>query len=175
MDEAADAATRYPGFDHHEFPTCFTCGIDRDDGLRIWSGRVAGSVMVAAPWAAPDGIASSDGTLPEPIVWAALDCPGAWVAARNMSTDRSSWAGWRAPPAPPGRRRAVSYAGRQEMGASRRRRLSPTAAGSPMHARLDQPDSDAASGVLTAPIFSQPGDCPCTGHRHGSRRPEHVS
>ena len=60
MDEAAEAATRYVGFDHHEFPTCFTCGIDRDDGLEIWPGKVAGSELVASPWAAPDGVAPSE-------------------------------------------------------------------------------------------------------------------
>ena len=87
MDEAAEAATRYVGFDHHEFPTCFTCGIDRDDGLEIWPGKVAGSELVASPWAAPDGVAPFGGDLPPEIVWAALDCPGAWVSARDMSTD----------------------------------------------------------------------------------------
>ena len=87
MDEAAEAATRYVGFDHHEFPTCFTCGIDRDDGLEIWPGKVAGSELVASPWAAPDGVAPFGGDLPPEIVWAALDCPGAWVSARHV--DRS--------------------------------------------------------------------------------------
>jgi hypothetical protein len=87
MEQAADAATRYVGFDHHEFPTCFTCGIDRDDGLGIWPGRVAGSPLVAAPWSAPAGVVAPDGALPVPIVWAALDCPGAWVSARDMSLD----------------------------------------------------------------------------------------
>jgi len=87
LDEAADAATRYVGFDHHEFPTCFTCGIDRDDGLEIWTGRVAGSDLVAAPWSAPLPLPKEDGNLPTEIVWAALDCPGAWVSARDMSVE----------------------------------------------------------------------------------------
>lgn len=87
MDQAADAATGYVGFDRHEFPTCFTCGPDRDDGLGIWPGRVAGSEMVASPWAAPAGVAVVDGNLAVEIVWAALDCPGAWVSARDMSLD----------------------------------------------------------------------------------------
>ena len=87
MDEAAEASTRYIGFDRHEFPTCFTCGTDREDGLEIWPGRVAGSDMVASPWAAPDGVGVIDGNLAPEIVWAALDCPGAWVSARDMTTD----------------------------------------------------------------------------------------
>ena len=87
MDQAADASTRYVGFDRHEFPTCFTCGPDRSDGLGIWPGRVAGSQMVASPWAAPDGVAATDGNLAAEIVWAALDCPGAWVSARDMSVE----------------------------------------------------------------------------------------
>jgi len=87
LDEAADAATRYVGFDHHEFPSCFTCGIDRDDGLGIWPGRVAGSALVASPWYAPDRVRLVEGTIGDEIVWAALDCPGAWVAARDMSVD----------------------------------------------------------------------------------------
>ncbi len=87
IDEAADAATRYVGFDHHEFPTCFTCGTDRDDGLAIWTGRVAGSGLVASPWSAPDDVGPADGSLAPEIVWAALDCPGAWVSARDMSIE----------------------------------------------------------------------------------------
>lgn len=87
LEEAGDAATRYAGFDHHEFPTCFTCGVDRDDGLAIWPGRVAGSDMVAAPWTSPDDLATLDGTLAPELVWAALDCPGAWVAARDMAVE----------------------------------------------------------------------------------------
>ncbi|OFW65700.1 MAG: hypothetical protein A2Z12_06840 [Actinobacteria bacterium RBG_16_68_21] len=85
LDEAAEAATRYVGFDRHEFPICFTCGIDRDDGLGIWPGRVAGSDLVASPWSAPEGVRMIDGALADEIVWAALDCPGAWVSARDVS------------------------------------------------------------------------------------------
>jgi len=84
---AADASTRYVGFDRHEFPTCFTCGVDRDDGLGIWPGRVADSDMVASPWSAPEGVRTVDGMLADEIVWAALDCPGAWVAARDITVD----------------------------------------------------------------------------------------
>jgi hypothetical protein len=39
--EARTAAGRYPPFQGHPFPTCFTCGPDRapGDGLRIFPGR----------------------------------------------------------------------------------------------------------------------------------------
>jgi hypothetical protein len=87
IDAALEAAMRYVGFEHHEFPTCFTCGIDRDDGLAIYPGRVAGSDLVAAPWSAPLPIPGEDGNLTPEIVWAALDCPGAWVSARDMSVE----------------------------------------------------------------------------------------
>ena len=71
-DDAERAAARYPGFERHAFPTCFVCGPDRQegDGLRIFAGPVAGREVFAAPWVAPDDVAP-------PLVWAALDCPGA--------------------------------------------------------------------------------------------------
>jgi hypothetical protein len=87
MEQAADAATRYIGFERHEFPTCFTCGPDRDDGLGIWTGRVEGSELVASPWAAPADLRTTGEHLATPIVWAALDCPGAWVGARDITVD----------------------------------------------------------------------------------------
>jgi hypothetical protein len=69
-EEAERAASRYPGFDEHAFPTCFVCGPARPpgDGLRIFAGPL-GDGRVASPWV-PSEV--------EPkIVWAALDCPGA--------------------------------------------------------------------------------------------------
>lgn len=86
MDEAADASSRYAGFDHHEFATCFACGTDRDDGLHLWTGWVEGRQMVASPWIAPEDAPLVDGSLAPGIVWAALDCPGAWVTARDLVT-----------------------------------------------------------------------------------------
>jgi hypothetical protein len=71
-DEAERAAARYPGFERHAFPTCFVCGPDRreGDGLRIFAGPVSGRDVFAAPWVAAEDVAP-------PLVWAALDCPGA--------------------------------------------------------------------------------------------------
>lgn len=87
MDAAADASSRYVGFERHDFVTCFSCGPDRDDGLAIWPGKVAGAEMVASPWAAPEDVPIVDGNLAPEIVWAALDCPGAWVGARDLTVD----------------------------------------------------------------------------------------
>ncbi len=70
--EAEEASKRFPGFEHHAYPTCFTCGPDRTDGLGIFPGPVAGrNGLVAAPW--------TPGEVRPEIVWAALDCPGGWA------------------------------------------------------------------------------------------------
>ena len=71
--EAEEASKSYAGFQHHAYPTCFTCGPAREDGLGIFAGPVEGrDGLVAAPWTpAPD-------IRPE-IVWAALDCPSGWA------------------------------------------------------------------------------------------------
>jgi hypothetical protein len=72
-DEALAATARYTGFDEHEFPNCFVCGPAREsgDGLRVFAGGVRPGI-VAAPWDARE-------VAPE-IVWAAIDCPGAFAA-----------------------------------------------------------------------------------------------
>jgi len=70
---AADAETRYRGYQNHPFPSCFTCGPERaeGEGLRIFAGPVADHPgIVAATWTPYD--------VSVPITWAALDCPGAW-------------------------------------------------------------------------------------------------
>jgi hypothetical protein len=71
--EAEAASKRYAGFEHHAYPTCFTCGPERDDGLRIFAGPVEGRAgVVAAPWTPGPGVRAE-------IVWAALDCPSGWA------------------------------------------------------------------------------------------------
>ncbi len=84
--EAAQAArAAYPGA-VSPFPQCFTCGIERadGDGLRLFTGRVspeADDRRVACDWTPDESIA--DATDPTrvalEVVWAALDCPGAWT------------------------------------------------------------------------------------------------
>jgi hypothetical protein len=70
FDDAAEAATPDLG---SPFPECFVCGHARHDGLRIFAAPVPGRDVVAAPWV-PD-----ESLLEPPLVWAALDCPGAYA------------------------------------------------------------------------------------------------
>jgi hypothetical protein len=71
--DAEEAARGYLGFEHHAYPTCFTCGPARDDGLGIFAGPVPRREgVVAAPWTPGEEVR------PE-IVWAALDCPAGWA------------------------------------------------------------------------------------------------
>jgi hypothetical protein len=72
-EEAEAASRRYAGFEHHAYPTCFICGPERTDGLRIFAGPVARRPgLVAAPWTPTEELA------PE-VVWAVLDCPSGWA------------------------------------------------------------------------------------------------
>lgn len=64
-------AGAYPGFTDHPFPTCYVCGPERDDGLAIYPGPLAGG-GTAATWRVPHDVGSA-------TVWAALDCPGGWA------------------------------------------------------------------------------------------------
>ncbi len=70
FDDAERASRNYPGFDEHEYATCFVCGPNRDDGLGLFAGAVDGTEVFAAPWVVPDDVSRL-------LVWAALDCPGA--------------------------------------------------------------------------------------------------
>lgn len=82
-DIAGAVTLDYRGLAHHPFPTCFTCGPDRDpgDGLRLFPGAVPGRERtVATLWEPQPALPQVPGaeTVTEPVVWAALDCPGAW-------------------------------------------------------------------------------------------------
>jgi hypothetical protein len=62
-----------------EFSECYVCGV-RDDGLQIRVGPVAGRApLQAAPIALPEG-------RPE-LVWAAIDCPGAFAVGAEGRGD----------------------------------------------------------------------------------------
>jgi hypothetical protein len=80
--QARAAGPSYEGLLSHPFPTCFTCGTGRDpsDALCLHTGLLAGhTTLRAAAWTPRE-------SAPE-MVWAALDCPGAWasgVAGREM-------------------------------------------------------------------------------------------
>jgi hypothetical protein len=71
--DAERASQGYAGFTDHIFPGCFVCGPEREDGLRIFPGPIAG--LVAGPWRPDASIADADGAVTLECVWAALDCP----------------------------------------------------------------------------------------------------
>jgi hypothetical protein len=76
-DAAHAAEETYAGLHRHPFPTCFSCGPDRTDGLGLRPGRIDDQT-VACGWT-PDEVS-------EEIVWAALDCPGAWAVLQSDDT-----------------------------------------------------------------------------------------
>jgi hypothetical protein len=69
FEEAEAARPRFAGFREHAYPTCFVCGPAREDGLSIFASPLNG--VVAAAWV-PDEAGA-------PLVWASLDCPGAYA------------------------------------------------------------------------------------------------
>jgi hypothetical protein len=71
--EEAAAAELQHGDRESAFPECFVCGWSREDGMRIYAGRVEGRDLVAATWVPREDAISSE------FVWAALDCPGAYA------------------------------------------------------------------------------------------------
>lgn len=97
--DAQRASRRFAGFSNHNFPTCFVCGPQRaaGDGLRIFPGPLAepdaggpsdsggqaatpGSTpILAAVWTPDASLADAAGRVRAEFVWAALDCPGAFV------------------------------------------------------------------------------------------------
>jgi hypothetical protein len=79
--EARAAETRYAGLRSHPFPTCFTCGIDREpgDALRLQPGPV-GDRRTACTWTPHRSLELAGGSVAPEFVWAALDCPGGWTA-----------------------------------------------------------------------------------------------
>ena len=88
--EAETAQASYPGLRSHPFPTCFVCGTDREDGLRIFPGEVAparaGMTRVAATWTPDDALVADWHAYDDAArraglaaTWAALDCIGGWA------------------------------------------------------------------------------------------------
>ncbi len=90
FEAALAAGERYAGLRGHPFPECFACGPARaaGDGLRLRPGPLDPAVPgvdVAAAWSPgpadggdDDDGDDDDGTVPVPLLWAALDCPGGW-------------------------------------------------------------------------------------------------
>jgi hypothetical protein len=168
--EARAAAGRYPLFQGHPFPTCFTCGPDRaaGDGLRIFPGPRPGSDLWAAPWAPDPSVAGQDGLVVPAVIWAALDCPGGFaagvgdtvivlgrMAARVLARPRAGRAyclvAWRGGPAAGRKQPAGSAAGRPRRGAGGRAH------------RLGGPQ--AGAGAVTARVRILPRTLGETGAR----------
>ncbi len=89
-EEAVAASAAYPGHTSHPFPTCFACGTERPDGLRIFPGevvlRACGQTRVAAPWVPDSTVAADYHEYDDPApraclaaTWSALDCIGGWA------------------------------------------------------------------------------------------------
>ena len=79
---AARASESYPGFVEHPFPTCFGCGPEHADGLRIFPGPAGADGLLAAPWTPGSDL----GDPVDPVyVWAALDCPSGFACIPPMS------------------------------------------------------------------------------------------
>lgn len=78
-DAAAATADRYVRPDDHPFPRCFVCGTGRErgDGMRLTPGRLAGG-GTACVWHPAEVLSGAH--VAEPLVWAALDCPGGWAS-----------------------------------------------------------------------------------------------
>jgi hypothetical protein len=71
LERAREAEAAYAGLVDHPFPTCFSCGTARSDGLGLRPGMIADG-RTACTWVPADD---------DPVmVWAALDCPGGWSA-----------------------------------------------------------------------------------------------
>ncbi len=73
LDEARAARARHLRVGNPDFAECFACGVRKEgDGLGVYAGRVAGREPIHA---APVTFST---TGPE-VVWAAIDCPGAYA------------------------------------------------------------------------------------------------
>ena len=81
LDEAEEARARHIRVGDPVFAECFTCGVrDEQDGLGVYAGPVATREPLHA---APVTFASSA----REIVWAAIDCPGAYAVGAEGRGD----------------------------------------------------------------------------------------
>lgn len=85
--DAAEASTRFPLFDDHPVPVCFSCGLEHDS-MRVHAGELADGRWSSA-WTAPAWATMADGTTDPAALWAAIDCCQAWFAG-NAGGRRNS-------------------------------------------------------------------------------------
>jgi hypothetical protein len=78
--EAVEASRKYLESDP-SVTACFGCGQNQaeGEGLRIFPGQISCQNMVAAPWVPDASFANEAGYIKPEIVWASLDCPGAYA------------------------------------------------------------------------------------------------
>ena len=131
----SEASEGYPGFEEHEYATCFVCGPNRDDGLGLFAGAVDGTKVFAAPWVVPDDVSRL-------LVWAALDCPGAigvgWDGRGDWLLGRMAAEVHEVPePGRPVRRRRVADRPRRAEGLRRHRALPRPGTARPRAADVD--------------------------------------
>lgn len=81
LQQARNAARRYPGLNDHRYPTCFVCGPGRPahDGLDLFTGPVENSNLVACTWTPGADLADANGIMLPEFIHAALDCPSYWA------------------------------------------------------------------------------------------------
>lgn len=77
---ALDGRANFPPEEDHAFPECFVCGPARaHDGLCIFTGKPHGFDGVADVWTPDRDYGDAEGRVREEVLWAALDCPGAFA------------------------------------------------------------------------------------------------
>lgn len=80
LDVAAKGRESFPPVEDHAFPGCFVCGPERThDGLCIFTGRPHDFDGVADVWTPDADYGDEAGLVREEVMWAALDCPGAFA------------------------------------------------------------------------------------------------
>ena len=80
LEVAAAGRKHFPPVEDHAFPYCFVCGPERThDGLCIFTGRPHGFDGVTDVWTPDADYADETGLVREEVLWAALDCPGAFA------------------------------------------------------------------------------------------------
>lgn len=77
ISEAAEASTRFPLYDNHPLPYCFSCGL-KPDSMRVHTGPL-GDGRWANAWTVPDWASADDGS-DEAVLWAAMDCAQGFYA-----------------------------------------------------------------------------------------------
>lgn len=67
-------------------PHCFGCSQERGDGLGITTTPVGASGIWGSTWTPDETLPSTGGFVDDEVIWAALDCPGSFVATSPTGT-----------------------------------------------------------------------------------------